>query len=466
MAGQSNMAGRGFVQPDDTVPQPNIITVNQKNEWILAKEPLHFYQPKLTGLDCGMSFAKYIAKNISNDITIAILPAAVGGSSINYWLSDSVFNDVHLQSNLIEKIRFAKQNGVLKGILWHQGESDATLNKIPVYEKNLEKLFYIIRNTAENANLPIIVGELGSYSQKEDAVKNWATINQIIHKVTGKDENTYLVKTDDLTPNDDYIHFDAASQRKLGERYAEAFLQMEKKATAAQEQNVRTINTSMEVETKKNERVIYFSGYKWAVASSEGKKYGGPFYYSNSDDNVWIDENGKLHLKITHRGDKWYCAKVTLLKPVTYGKYVFQIDSRVDNLDKNVVGGLFLYKNDVQEIDIEFSKWGLNENMNSQFVIQPGDKKENKKRYNISTAGNKSTHWFDWQPNSIKFMSNQGNSSDETKPFNIFQKWEYNGKDIPLDTDEQIKINLWMFRGMPPSDNKETEMVISTFRIE
>ncbi|VBB48567.1 Beta-N-acetylhexosaminidase, family GH20 (modular protein) [uncultured Paludibacter sp.] len=465
MAGQSNMAGRGWVSPYDTVPRPNIITINSKNEWVLAKEPLHFYQPNLTGLDCGLSFAKYLADSINDDITIAILPTAVGGSSISYWLNDSVFNGVHLQSNLFEKIKLAKQYGVLKGILWHQGESDASPKKIPAYKKNLEKLFSLIRQRAGNENLPIIAGELGSYSKKEKDKKNWAAINKIIHKVADKDENTYLVKTGDLTPNDDFIHFDAPSQRKLGERYAKAYLQIERKVSA-QQQTAGTNNVYKETETKKNERIISFSGYKWAVASSKGKKYGGPFYYSDSNNNVWIDKNGKLHLKITHRNDKWYCAKVTLLKPVTYGKYIFQIDSRIDNFDKNVVGGLFIYKNDVQEIDIEFSKWGIDENMNSQFVIQPGDKNENKKRYDINLTENKSTHWFDWQPNSIKFMSYQGHSHKLSNSGNIFQQWEYSGEDIPLDSDEQVKINLWMFRGMPPSDNKETEMIVSAFKIE
>lgn len=224
MAGQSNMAGRGIVQPDDTIPQSNIITINKKNEWIYAKEPLHFYQPKLTGLDCGMSFAKYVAKNISNDITIAILPTAVGGSSINYWLNDSLFNGVQLQSNLFEKIKLAQQYGVLKGILWHQGESDATKSNIPFYANNLKELFGIIRNKAGNQNLPIFVGELGAYSVKKETKKNWSIINKIIHKVANKDLNIYVIQTSDLTPNNDNIHFDADSQRKLGQRYAETFL--------------------------------------------------------------------------------------------------------------------------------------------------------------------------------------------------------------------------------------------------
>lgn len=218
--------------------------------------------------------------------------------------------------------------------------------------------------------------------------------------------------------------------------------------------------------TVNGQREIFFSGFWWAVATAQGKPYGGPFYYSDSKENVWIDDAGKLHLKITYRNDKWYCAKVTLLKPVTYGKYVFQVDSRVDNFDKNVVGGLFFYKSDTQEVDIEFSKWGIDGNMDSQFVVQPGSKAENKKRYSLNLTGNESTHWFDWQPDRIEFASYRGYSNALPDPSEIIQQWTYFGNDIPADLDEQVKINLWLFKGMPPSDHKETEMIIPGFRIE
>jgi hypothetical protein len=51
LAGQSNMAGRGMVEPSDTLPDPRILTINQKNEIVVAKEPLHDYEPGRTGLD-------------------------------------------------------------------------------------------------------------------------------------------------------------------------------------------------------------------------------------------------------------------------------------------------------------------------------------------------------------------------------------------------------------------------------
>src|SRR6187399_144272 len=62
MAGQSNMAGRGAVEPEDTVPDKRILSINKDGGIIIAKEPLHFYEPERTGLDCGVSFAKALLK--------------------------------------------------------------------------------------------------------------------------------------------------------------------------------------------------------------------------------------------------------------------------------------------------------------------------------------------------------------------------------------------------------------------
>jgi len=160
------------------------------------------------------------------------------------------------------------------------------------------------------------------------------------------------------------------------------------------------------------------------------------------------------------------CAKITMSKSCSYGRYVFQVDSRVDQFDKNIVGGLFLYKNDLEEIDIEFSKWNMDGNMDSQFAIQPSNIKANKKRYYLNLFNEKSTHWFNWQRDRIEFASCQGHSNDLPKVNNIIQQWIYTGTDIPPDNDEKAKINLWLFRGTPPTDRVETEMIISGFSIQ
>ena len=224
MAGQSNMAGRGIVEPQDTLPNPRILTMNLNNEWVIAKEPLHLYQPKLTGLDSGLSFASELLKSVGDSITIGLVPCAVGGSPIQAWYGDSVFNGVQLFSNFTQKADLAMKFGTVKGILWHQGESDAFPEKIPVYKQKLETVLTRMRKFLGDDSIPIIMGELGSYTRTETCKENWANINKIILTVPDDLRNCYVVPTSDLASNPDHIHFDNISQRILGERYANKFV--------------------------------------------------------------------------------------------------------------------------------------------------------------------------------------------------------------------------------------------------
>jgi len=224
MAGQSNMAGRGIVEPEDTVPNPRIFTVNLDNEWVIAKEPLHLYQPKVTGLDAGVSFARELLKHVPDSVTIGLVPCAVGGSPIQAWLGDSVFNGVQLFSNFREKAGMAMKYGVVKGILWHQGESDAFDEKIPVYKEKLETVLSSMRMFLGDDSLPIIMGELGAYTRPEERQENWNKINDIISQVPDDLNNCYVVPTNDLSCNPDFIHFNNVSQRALGKRYADKFI--------------------------------------------------------------------------------------------------------------------------------------------------------------------------------------------------------------------------------------------------
>ena len=176
MAGQSNMAGRGVVEPPDTLSNPHILTINRNNEIIIAKEPLHFYEPNLTGLDCGVSFARELIKH-RNSITILLVPAAVGGSSSTQWLGDSLHRNVRLLSNFKARVEAVKKYGTIKGILWHQGEADTEPKLIPGYEERLRKIFTQLRSYCDNATLPIVIGELGSFSGNQ---ANWDLINQSI----------------------------------------------------------------------------------------------------------------------------------------------------------------------------------------------------------------------------------------------------------------------------------------------
>ncbi len=221
LAGQSNMAGRGFVEPQDTTPDKRILTVNKDGQLIVAKEPFHFYEPALTGLDCGYSFGKAIIKSIPDSIAVLIVPTAVGGSSITQWLGDSVHRNVKLFSNFLDKMENAKQYGVIKGILWHQGESDANENDIPYYEERLSTLLKRFRSAAGNDSLPVLLGELGSFSKDK---ANWKLINKAINDYSLEDRHTAVISTADLKHKGDSIHFNSKGQRMMGIRFAKAYL--------------------------------------------------------------------------------------------------------------------------------------------------------------------------------------------------------------------------------------------------
>lgn len=222
MAGQSNMAGRGFIEPKDTISNNRILTINDRSKLIYAKEPLHFYEPSMTGLDLGMSFAKEIITKIPDSISVLIIPTAVGGSSIKKWIENKKHRNVQLLDNFENKVALAKTYGKIKGVLWHQGESDTNdQSLIENYDKNLSLLFIKFRQIIKNKQLPIIVGELGNYSNNKE---NWKKLNSKIISYAQTDSNVKVVKTSDLTDKGDKLHFNSESIRILGKRYAEKLM--------------------------------------------------------------------------------------------------------------------------------------------------------------------------------------------------------------------------------------------------
>lgn len=222
LAGQSNMAGRGWVEPEDTLAEKRLLTIDKDGQLIFAREPLHFYEPELTGLDCGYSFGKTLLKDVATDVSVLLIPTAVGGSSISQWLGDSVHRNVKLFSNFLKKLEIGKQYGTIKGILWHQGESDANEKDIPFYKERLSELIGWFRATASNSSLPILLGELGSFSRDKE---NWKLINKAINDYSDVDKYTMVISTADLEHKGDSIHFDSKGQRLMGKRFAEAYLE-------------------------------------------------------------------------------------------------------------------------------------------------------------------------------------------------------------------------------------------------
>lgn len=221
MAGQSNMSGRAKIESQDIITNQRIYSINHSGSLILAKEPIHFYEPALAGLDCGLSFGNTFIENIPPKIKILMIPTAIGGSTIEQWIEDDNQRGVKLLSNFKEKASIGAQYGEIKGILWHHGESNANPTGIANYKQNLELLFTKFRTIIGDPSIPIIVGELGSFSPYNES---WQAINNEIYDYSELDHHTSVISTSDLKSKADKIHFNSTAQRTMGYRFAKEVL--------------------------------------------------------------------------------------------------------------------------------------------------------------------------------------------------------------------------------------------------
>jgi hypothetical protein len=223
LVGQSNMAGRGLVEPQDTVPIPRVLMLDKAGRWVPATDPMHFDKP-IAGVGLARSFAARLAE-ARPGITIGLVPAAVGGSPIDAWRPGVFYEPTksHPWDDAIARARSAMKAGTLKGILWHQGESDATRQLAPIYEAKLVELVARFRATLDAPDIPFIVGQLGRYPDVpwDDARR---TVDGAHRALPARVRGAVFVSSDGLVHGGDKVHFDAASLRAFGRRYADAYL--------------------------------------------------------------------------------------------------------------------------------------------------------------------------------------------------------------------------------------------------
>jgi hypothetical protein len=212
-------------------------------------------------------------------------------------------------------------------------------------------------------------------------------------------------------------------------------------------------------------RTVEFGGRTWRV-KGPGYYGPGPNLFCDDSDCVWVAADDRLHMTIQKIGGSWYSTEVTLEEPLGYGDYIFTTLGRLDQLDPNVVLGLFLWQygacyapeymwwNPYNEIDVEFSRWGDEENDVGQFVAQPWDYQGNISRFDaVFSEGELTSHAFRWLADRVEFRSWYGGPGDEI-PANIIHTWTYTGPHIPRPEQPRIHINFWQFNG-PPSTYQE-----------
>lgn len=222
MAGQSNMAGRGIVGPEDTNSNYRILVLDTLGQLVLAQEPLHHDHPGGQGLDCGLSFAQQLLPALPTNARVALLPCAVGSSAIVQWLGDSLVQQQHIYSRLVQLVKMGTAKGHLAGLLWLQGEEDAQDSRSKCYAKQLAAFFTKIRGDLETPTMPVLSGKLPLFQH----LPFKAVVNAGIDSVAASLPGVYLVPTDDLGCNPDRLHYNAAAQRLLGARMAQVATQL------------------------------------------------------------------------------------------------------------------------------------------------------------------------------------------------------------------------------------------------
>ena len=222
LAGQSNMAGRGVVEPQDQLANPRVLTLTKDGKWVPAVDPIHFDKPG-SGVGPGRSFGLAMAEKLGPDVTIGLIPCAHGGSPISCWVPGATWYQTKGKpyDDAISRASLAMKDGVLKGILWHQGESDAGKTAV-IYQEKLTALIARLRKDLQAPDVPVLLGQLGPF-RKEANDEGSRTLDNALRSVAKDDRNAAFVSAEGLTSNPDFVHFNAPSQREFGRRYAAAY---------------------------------------------------------------------------------------------------------------------------------------------------------------------------------------------------------------------------------------------------
>jgi Carbohydrate esterase, sialic acid-specific acetylesterase len=240
--GQSNMEGFPGIQEQDKTNLDNRFRVlaavdfpkldRKKGNWYPAVPPL--CRPS-TGLCPADYFGRTMVSNLPPNIKIGVVHVAVAGCKIelfqkdNYqtyaatapsWMSNIIKGyDGNPYQYLVETAKLAQKDGVIKGILLHQGESNTNAKEWP------NKVKGIYANLISDLNLraeevPLLTGEVVNADQQGAC----ARMNKIIDDLPKTISTAHVISSAGCTCRPDHLHFTPAGYRELGTRYAQTML--------------------------------------------------------------------------------------------------------------------------------------------------------------------------------------------------------------------------------------------------
>ncbi len=235
--GQSNMEGNARFEPQDTIVDsrfkvmetidcPNLNRT--KGNWYTAVPPLCRCNTGLTPADY---FGKTMVANLPKNITVGVINVAIGGCKIelfdkdNYqayaetapsWMKNMIKEyDGNPYARLVEMAKLAQKDGVIKGILLHQGESNTNdtlwTKKVKVVYDNLMKDLKL-----NPKKTPLLAGETVNADQGGAC----ASMNKIIATLPKTIPNSYVISSAGCPSINDHLHFTVSGYRELGKRYA------------------------------------------------------------------------------------------------------------------------------------------------------------------------------------------------------------------------------------------------------
>lgn len=191
---------------------------------------------------------------------------------------------------LLAMAKIAAKDGVIKGILLHQGETDAYND---LWRKTLRKIYRDLQQELrfDSTAVPLLVGEVvrGEYG----GICGHA--NPTINDIANHYPNTYVVSSEGCLPSDDNLHFSSEGYRLLGRHYALRYLEAtnpqlaevcRQKLAAAGLDKGGTVSFKLTVETKRSDEtlnvvasepvekvdVVSFSGQTVKTFTLNGKK--------------------------------------------------------------------------------------------------------------------------------------------------------------------------------------------------
>jgi hypothetical protein len=166
--------------------------------------------------------------NRNNDIRVGLIPCAKGGSSINQWFKDSLHRatNSYPYNEMIGRAKKAMKEGTLKGILWHQGESDTgTERGVDRYAESFNAMLDSLKADLEIESVPVVIGEIGYFFyQKAPLARD---LNKVLDEIADENDCISLVSVENLHHKGDTTHFDSNSYRELGIRYAKKMIEIQ-----------------------------------------------------------------------------------------------------------------------------------------------------------------------------------------------------------------------------------------------